>query len=252
MMNIHGKMLVKNFKALVTDTYGIRIKVHQGFSMGQTADDESTVAAARSDAAGELAGTVVLKATMTVQQAEDAIREALGFAVQVLDARGSNADNALPLSAVGFRAPPASVQAAQLSAPAGTTTQTAISVTGQKKLSTIQSEFTAKFPHLGLLFFSLEEAKKAEGGGQIRPLQPDRTVASVRTKTAKGDMSIHGNTTVGTVESGFSDDYGLFVQVCFMKDRKPVYSGAALDGLSLSELNRKVAEQGRGPFEYPS
>jgi hypothetical protein len=252
MMNVHGKMLVRNFKQLLTDTYGISVKVHQGFSMGQTADDDATVATARSGQAGDLGRGISLKSTMTVQQAEDAIRDAMGFAVQILDARGANADNGLQLSAVGFREPSAPVPASEPGPSAASSTQTAISVTGQKKLSTIQAEFTAKFSHLGLLFFSLDEAKKAEGGGQIRPLHPDRTVASVRTKTAKGDMSIHGNTTVGSVESGFAEDYGLYVQVCFMKDSKPVYSGSALDGLSLSELNRKVGDQGRGAFVYPT
>jgi hypothetical protein len=130
-------------------------------------------------------------------------------------------------------------------------TQGEISVTGQKKLVTIQSEFTGKFPQLGLMFFSLDEAKKAEQGQSMKPLPTDQTVASVRTMAAKGDLSIHGNTTVGRLEAAFRDDYGLFVQVCYMKEGKPVYSGASLDSVSLSELNRRAAEQGRGAFAYP-
>lgn len=130
-------------------------------------------------------------------------------------------------------------------------TQGDISVTGQKKLVTIQDEFTQKFPQLGVVFFSLDEAKKAEQGQTMRPLPTDQTVASVRTKAAKGDLSIHGNTTVGTLEARFRDDYGLFVQVCYMKEGKPVYTGASLDAVSLAELNRRAAEQGRGEFAYP-
>jgi hypothetical protein len=37
-----------------------------------------------------------------------------------------------------------------------------------------------------------------------------------------------------------------------MREGKPVYTGASLDAASLSELNRRAAEQGRGAFAYPS
>ena len=129
---------------------------------------------------------------------------------------------------------------------------TEISVTGQKRLVTLQGEFTSKFPRMGLMFFSLEEAKKADQGVAIRPLPSGQTIASVRTKVAKGDMSIHGNTTVGSLESGFRDDYGLHVQVCVMREGKPVYTGALVDGISLSELDRRCVEQNRGDFKYPT
>jgi TM2 domain-containing membrane protein YozV len=104
MISVHGKTLVRNFKQIVLDTYGIRLKVHQGFSMGQTADDDATVAAARSDGANEPSGSFTLWSTMSVQEAEDAIRDGMGFAVQVLDPTGANADNSAVLSSVGFSA----------------------------------------------------------------------------------------------------------------------------------------------------
>lgn len=240
MLPIHGKMLVKNFRQSFQDAFGLRVKVHQGFSMGQTASDDATLAATRSDQATELASEIVLEGSMTVERAKAAVRAATGFAVQILDAAGANADAGATLASLGFR-----------SAASGGSSS-GISVTGQKKLATIQSEFTGKFPHLGLMFFSLDEAKKAEQGGTIRPLDSDRTVASVRTKVAKGDMSIHGNTTVGAIEGGFRDSYGLYVQVCVMREGKPTYTGSAVDGLSLSELDRRCREQARGEFRYPN
>lgn len=242
MLTIHGKTLVRTFKQAVLETYGLRIKVHQGFSRGQFADDDATLASARSGQAGQTEASIALRATMTVQEAEDAVRDAAGFAIQVLDHAGANAPNDAKLSDCGFRAP---------AAPAADTGGGGISVTGQKKLSTIQSEFSSKFPQLGLMFFSIEESRKAERGEQIRPLPSDQTVASVRTKAAKGDMSIHGNTTVGSLEGNFRTDYGLYVQVCYMRDGKPVYTGESLDAVSLSELNRRAGEQGRGTFVYP-
>jgi hypothetical protein len=250
-LEFHGKMLVRTFKQSVLDTFGIRLKVHKGFSMGQTADDGATIASIRSEGAGQVDGSLSLAGSMSVAEAESQIRNALGFAVQVLDVAGANADNASKLSDVGFRMPAPVAQSAAR-APAASAASGDISVTGQKKLATIQSEFSGKFPQLGLMFFSLEEAKKADQGHSIKPLPSDQTVASVRTKSAKGDLSIHGNTTVGTLESAFRDDYGLFVQVCYMREGKPVYTGASLDAASLSELNRRAAEQGRGAFAYPS
>lgn len=246
MLTIHGKTLVRTFKQAVLETYGLRIKVHQGFSRGQFADDDATIASARSGQAGQTEASIALCATMTVQEAEDAVREAAGFAIQVLDHAGANAPNDAKLSDFGFRTPAA--PAAPASDAGG---GSGISVTGQKKLSTIQSEFSTKFPQLGLMFFSIEESKRAERGEQIRPLPSDQTVASVRTKAAKGDMSIHGNTTVGSLEGNFRTDYGLYVQVCYMREGKPVYTGESLDAVSLSELNRRAGEQGRGTFVYP-
>lgn len=249
MIQLHGKMLVRNLKRVVEDTYGLRLKVHQGFSRGQFADEDGTLAAARSEQAGETGDSLVLRADMTVRQAKEHFRDVAGFGVQLLDRSGANADDGALLSSVGFTEPP---QPPAGHAPArDEPAASGISVTGQKKLSTIQAEFTENFAQLGLMFFSLDEAKKAERGERIQPLQSDQTVASVRTKAAKGDMSIHGNTTVGTIESRFRDDYGLYVQVCYMRDGKPVYTAESLNAASLSELNRRAREQGRGAFAYP-
>lgn len=248
MLRLHGKMLVRNFKKAVEEAYGLRLKVHQGFSRGQFADEDDTLAAARSSQATEGETSLALRADMSVRQAKELIRDAAGFGVQVLDPSGANADDDALLTTVGFREPPPAGGATSGAAdPAGG----GISVTGQKKLSTIQSEFTGKFAQLGLMFFSLEEAAKAARGEHIRPLPSDQTVASVRTKAARGDMSIHGNTTIGTIETRFVEEYGLYVQVCYMREGKPVYSADTLNGMSLSELNRRAFEQGRGAFEYP-
>lgn len=102
MIDVHGKTLVKSFKQLMLQTYGLRIKVHQGYSMGQFAEDEATVASARSDSARDPSGRFTLWGTMTVQQAEDAVRSAMGFAIQILDSHGGNADNSSTLNDIGF------------------------------------------------------------------------------------------------------------------------------------------------------
>jgi len=246
MISIHGKMLVKSLRDTILETYGLRLKVHQGFSMGQTAEDSATVASARSDKAQDFNGSIELQGSMTVAQAEESIKSKLGFAVQILDSTGANADNNSLLTTLGFRIETPAVAAAVKVGGS----KSDISVTGQKKLSTIQTEFTGKFLQLGLMFFSLDEAAKAEQGLNIRPLPSDQTIASVRTKTAQGDMSIHGNTTVGSLEGRFKSDYGLYVQVCVMRDGKPTYTGSNLDGTTLSDLDRRAAEKGREVFQY--
>ncbi len=90
---VHGTMRVKNFKAAFQESFGVGIKAHTGFSMGQFADDDDTIAANRGDSAGKVSGTVEIHGNMKVGAVEKAIREDLGFAVQILDKSGANADH---------------------------------------------------------------------------------------------------------------------------------------------------------------
>ena len=87
------------------------------------------------------------------------------------------------------------------------------------------------------------------GGGAVD--WNDQTIARVRTKAAKGDLSIHGSNIVGAIEERFKLDYGLSVQVCCMLNGKPAYTGDAANALTLSELNRRAEEKDRGVFQYP-
>lgn len=97
---VNGKMLVKNFKSAFQQEFGVGIKVHKGFSMGHTADDDVTLASNRSDTAGKISGELELHGNMKVNSAEKAIKESLGFAVQILDKTGANADNNATLSSL--------------------------------------------------------------------------------------------------------------------------------------------------------
>ncbi len=49
-------------------------------------------------------------------------------------------------------------------------TVTEITVTGQKKIATLQKEFTEKFPYLGIRLFSEEEWQKSLRGENIKAL----------------------------------------------------------------------------------
>ena len=96
-MKAHGKMLVKNFKAAFKEEFGVGINVHNGFSTGSYADDGATLASIRSDKAKDTNGELDLHGNMSVGTAEDAIKDALGFKVQILDKSGKNADNSARL-----------------------------------------------------------------------------------------------------------------------------------------------------------
>ena len=97
-MKAHGKMLVKNFRKLFLDEFGVAINVHNGFSTGSFADDGETLSGIRSEKAGKVTGEIELHGNMTVGTAEKAIAEGLGFKVQIQDKTAKNADNDVRLA----------------------------------------------------------------------------------------------------------------------------------------------------------
>lgn len=103
-MEVSGKMLVQNFKAAFKEEFGVDIKVHQGFSFGQFASDGDTLASIRSkdasDESKDRAKSLDLHGNMTVSTVENAVKDALGFRIQVLAKDGSNADNGSRLSSL--------------------------------------------------------------------------------------------------------------------------------------------------------
>ena len=119
-----------------------------------------------------------------------------------------------------------------------------ITVTGQKKISTLQSEFSEKFPHLGILLFSEMEYERSCRGERVRPLSSDQTIASVRTKKNTKGLSIHGRTHIGTLEKKFLDEYGLRVQVCIKRNGKGRYTGDGFDGHSLTAVEQHAETRG--------
>lgn len=124
---------------------------------------------------------------------------------------------------------------------------TKITVTGQKKIATLQREFTEKYPYLGIRLFSEEEWRKSQRGETIRALAADQTIAKVRTKELGEPISIHGRTKVATLEEQFRDRYGLNCQVIVHKkgSKSRSYTSGDMDSLGLTALNRHLAESGQ-------
>ena len=88
---------------------------------------------------------------------------------------------------------------------------TEISVTGNKKIGTLQKEFHEKFPYLRLEIFPLSEKRKK----MKTPFSSDLTIATVRKGKSSGDITITGNKLVKTLEHEFEEDFGLYAQVCY-------------------------------------
>ena len=119
-----------------------------------------------------------------------------------------------------------------------------IHITGQKQLGRFQRDFTARFPHLGVQFFSKDEFGKAAKGEAMTPLDPKLKISEVRTVKVVSDFKIVGNLQVGTFEARMREIFGLYVQVCTQKGDEKFYTSGAEDKDTLQELNDKQAAKG--------
>ena len=116
-----------------------------------------------------------------------------------------------------------------------------ISVTGNKKLKTLQKEFNKKFPYLRLSVCPLSEKKKSTKHSH----DSEKRISEVRTKTNPGDISIHGRTLVGNIEKQFEKIFGLYAQVCWTEsDGSRYYTTGAKDKMSLSQLSKLGEKEG--------
>ncbi len=123
-----------------------------------------------------------------------------------------------------------------------------IVISGKKHLNTICKEFSDQFPFLFLTFFTPQEWEKAqEGKERIHPIPGNQSLSAVRTKKAVRDekeMSIHGRTLVKNIENNFLNTYGIYVQICYNKNGNNYYTSGDSDEMSLTQLNKKLSEEG--------
>ena len=123
-----------------------------------------------------------------------------------------------------------------------------ITISGKKMLKTIRKEFQDQFPFLGLSFQTPDQWKMArEKGGTTLALDDSKRLSEVRTVPPPKDekeISIHGRTLVKNLEDNFLKIYGLHVQVTFQKGESVYYTSGTTDTLSLTQLNKKLEEEG--------
>ena len=116
-----------------------------------------------------------------------------------------------------------------------------ISVSGNKKIKTLQKEFTKKFPHIRLSLYPLSEKRKKTQ----TPHSSELKISEVRTKNNPGKVSLNGRTLVGTLEKNFDKLFGLYVQVGYTKsDGGRYFTQSSTDKLSLTKLNKQGESEG--------
>lgn len=122
---------------------------------------------------------------------------------------------------------------------------TEISVTGNKKIETLQKEFNKKFPYLQLgIFYSYARQQVAKGEA-IKQIDGDKTLASVRRADSGGDISISGNKLIRSLENEFDKVFGLYCQVCYTTaDGQGHYTSGSLDTKTLSAFNKECEANG--------
>lgn len=115
-----------------------------------------------------------------------------------------------------------------------------ISVSGNKKIATLQKEFNEQFPYLCICIFYSYARTEVKKGGSITGIPGDKTLASVRRGNGSGKISIAGNKKISSLEKEFDTEFGLYAQVCYTdKDGKGYYTSGASDAKTLSAFNEE-------------
>ena len=120
---------------------------------------------------------------------------------------------------------------------------TEINITDSKTIAEIQEEFQGHFPFLKLEFYSSEH-DSGEGSGKEEMIDAAKSIGDARTKHNAGDVSIHGNQKVSTLEATFHDAYGLNAQV-FRKSGEVWLQTTTTDEWTLSEQNSTAMEHAK-------
>jgi hypothetical protein len=114
-------------------------------------------------------------------------------------------------------------------------------ITDDRKVISIQEEFHKKFPYLKLEFYQ-KGHKSGEGTPDSSKVDPYKTIGDIRNKHSSGDLSIHGNLKVESLEEHFEKEYGLHVQV-YRKSNDIWLQTTATDSWTLAEQNERGARE---------
>ena len=126
-----------------------------------------------------------------------------------------------------------------------TTASSGLSVSGNKKIETLQKEFNKKFPYLRLGIFYSYARQQVKKGESITQIPGDKTLASVRRADSGGTVSISGNKKIKSIEAEMDKAFGLYCQICYTtKDGDRYYTSGSDDEKTLSSFNAECEKRG--------
>lgn len=126
-----------------------------------------------------------------------------------------------------------------------TTSSTELSVSGNKKIETLQKEFNKKFPYLRLCIAYSYARKQVKAGESIQTIDGSKTLASVRRADSGGSISISGNKKIKSLEKEFDTVFGLYCQVCYTSaEGNRYYTSGSSDEMTLSAFNAYCEKEG--------
>jgi hypothetical protein len=122
---------------------------------------------------------------------------------------------------------------------------TEISVSGNKKIGTLQKEFNKKFPYIRLGIYYSYARQQVAKGESITQIDADKTLASVRRADSGGDISISGNKKIKSLEKEFDTVFGLYAQVCYTNaEGSRYYTSGSKDDMTLAAFNAECEKNG--------
>lgn len=115
-----------------------------------------------------------------------------------------------------------------------------IIISDEMKIKEVQEKFNEHFPFLKLEFYK-NDHDEGEGSPKRDILNSDFTLKEAGKDGDQGEISIHGNQKVSTLEDAFQETFGLNVQV-FRKSGELWLQTTTTDSWTLSEQNREGEE----------
>jgi len=111
-----------------------------------------------------------------------------------------------------------------------------ITVNGNKIMKTLQREFSKKFNYLTLCFIIDADREKCVN---VKGINTDRKLADVRKKFSNEEISLHGRTKVGNIESYFWKELGIACQIgiCNYCGHSHYFPIGSFNGLTLTAAN---------------
>lgn len=111
-----------------------------------------------------------------------------------------------------------------------------ITVNGNKIMKTLQKEFSKKFNYLTLCFIIDADREKCVN---VKGINTDKRLSEVRKKFSNEEISLHGRTKVGNIESYFWKELGIACQIgiCNYSGHAHYFPIGSFNGMTLTAAN---------------